>query len=241
MEMQDRPGAQPAEDLAARWDLPSADVYRTLTEEFVRIPTHTPELVPAGMRFVADVLRAQGREPRMIPADPTDILEIEVGESGQPVVWLAHTDTVLPSRPDGCEPTVRDGRLYGLGAVDTKGAIVAALLALPAIARIAEEHRIRFRIVLVGDEESGGRGTRSRTTSKARSRGCGSPASRRAVWPPARRRGSCTFASPSTVCRPTAPGRTWARTRSTGRSRSARSCSERRSRRCATRRFPTGP
>src|SRR3989304_5619154 len=59
--------------------------------------------------------------------------------SGKPqILFLGHVDTVegeLPVR-------VEDGRVYGRGAVDAKGALAAALLA-------ATEHKERGEIVVV--------------------------------------------------------------------------------------------
>ncbi len=63
-----------------------------------------------------------------------------------------HLDTVPVNRGWNYDPfkaTIEDGRLYGLGSADTKGAIAATLVALDAV-------RPRdFGIVFSGDEENG--------------------------------------------------------------------------------------
>jgi acetylornithine deacetylase/succinyl-diaminopimelate desuccinylase-like protein len=73
---------------------------------------------------------------------------------------VGHMDTV----PAGDETqwihppfsgTVADGRIYGRGAVDTKGGISASLYALAAL----KEHNIPAQLVCVPDEESGATGT----------------------------------------------------------------------------------
>ena len=64
----------------------------------------------------------------------------------------AHVDTVPANAGwsrDPWTPTIADGRLYGLGSADTKGAIAATLVALDAT-------RPRdFGVLFSGDEEAG--------------------------------------------------------------------------------------
>jgi acetylornithine deacetylase len=83
---------------------------------------------------------------------------------GKPLVFFeAHQDTVpvtgMTIPP--CEPTVRDGRLYGRGSCDTKGGMAAMLFAL---ARLHEERPRHMPIVVMActvDEELGFSGARA--------------------------------------------------------------------------------
>lgn len=80
------------------------------------------------------------------------------------VLLDGHTD-VVPANPDDWtsdpyEPSVRDGRLYGRGTADMKGALAAKIVATERYV----EHTDEPKEVILGfvvDEEDGGRGTRA--------------------------------------------------------------------------------
>lgn len=81
------------------------------------------------------------------------------------LLLVAHTDTVAPGDPGAWTAPpfagdMRDGRIYGRGAIDTKGGLVAALGALLLLARAAPGD-LRRPVTLIGvpDEESGATGT----------------------------------------------------------------------------------
>ena len=80
---------------------------------------------------------------------------------GRSLLLNAHMDTVFPASPEVWEtdpftPTERDGRLYGLGAADTKGGMAAMLSAL----RLLSDKKVRLKgdvfFESVVDEEAGG-------------------------------------------------------------------------------------
>jgi succinyl-diaminopimelate desuccinylase len=73
---------------------------------------------------------------------------------GRTVYLHGHYDVVPASVPGQFEPRVSDGRLWGRGSADMKGAVSAMTYALAALA--ATELDGRVEIVLVPDEESGG-------------------------------------------------------------------------------------
>jgi len=76
-----------------------------------------------------------------------------VGESG-PLLYLhGHYDVVPAFGPDQFEPRVEDGRLVGRGSSDMKGGLAAIVHA----ARPAAEAGARIGLVIVPDEETGGR------------------------------------------------------------------------------------
>ena len=77
---------------------------------------------------------------------------------GPTLVFLGHTD-VVPSGPEAAwhsppfEPVVRDGRLYGRGAADMKGAVAAMAVALERFVSAHPGHAGRVALLLTSDEE----------------------------------------------------------------------------------------
>src|SRR6516165_7004311 len=57
----------------------------------------------------------------------------EIGSGGPTLLLAGHCDTVTPASSVWTDPphtpTIRDGRLYGVGAVDMKAGLAAAMLA----------------------------------------------------------------------------------------------------------------
>jgi acetylornithine deacetylase/succinyl-diaminopimelate desuccinylase family protein len=88
-----------------------------------------------------------------------------VGE-GQTVYLHGHYDVVPASAEGQFEPRVRDGRLWGRGSADMKGAVAAMTYALAALGSTALDGRVE--IVLVPDEESGGELGSERLLQKGR-------------------------------------------------------------------------
>ena len=90
------------------------------------------------------------------------VLMLEVGPEDVPALLIvAHTDTVTPGDPArwshppfGGE--IKDGRLYGRGAVDNKGGLIAGLDAL--LRAKANGGRVHIKLACVPDEEAGATG-----------------------------------------------------------------------------------
>lgn len=82
---------------------------------------------------------------------------IEMG-SGDLLGILGHLD-VVPEGDGWCVPpysgTIRDGKIYGRGALDDKGPTLAALFAMKAIKDAGIPLNMRVRLILGTDEESG--------------------------------------------------------------------------------------
>lgn len=83
---------------------------------------------------------------------------VDYGEGDETVVVLTHLD-VMPAGEGWTVPpfegTVRDGRVYGRGAIDNKGPAVAALYALSALQENGVNLKRRIRLLFGCDEESG--------------------------------------------------------------------------------------
>ncbi|MGI9244185.1 MAG: M20 family metallopeptidase [Verrucomicrobiales bacterium] len=127
----------------------------SLLQELVRIPSVNPDGQPgtelvgeaAIAEFVATFLTGIGGEARLeevLPDRPNVIAKFpDGGNPNKPKILLApHLDTVgiggMTVPPFGAE--IRDGKLYGRGACDTKGTMAAMLWALRELgpAAIAE-------------------------------------------------------------------------------------------------------
>lgn len=83
---------------------------------------------------------------------------VEYGEGKELLGVMAHLDVV----PEGSgwtyppyEARIVDGRMYGRGVLDDKGAAVSALYALAAVKNSGKKMRRRVRIILGCDEERG--------------------------------------------------------------------------------------
>lgn len=117
-------------------------------------------------QVIAEEARRLGLDAQVIgitPERPNVIITAGQGERTG-LLLLGHLDTV----PTGDENEWRyppfsgaidDGRIYGRGAVDTKGGMAAALYALAALARHGKLRDKRARLICVPDEETGATGT----------------------------------------------------------------------------------
>lgn len=110
-----------------------------LLQDLVRINSVNPGLVPGGAgemdmaNYAAAYLRRQGLDARLIPVKPNRpnvIAVIEGARGGKSFLINAHLDTVsVEGMTDPFVPRLEDGKLYGRGALDTKGGLAAMLIA----------------------------------------------------------------------------------------------------------------
>ena len=128
-----------------------------LTCELIRRRSVTPE--DAGCQaLIAERLARCGFVIRHLRHGAVDNLWASHGQGGPVLMFLGHTD-VVPSGPEAAwqsppfEPTVRDGRLYGRGAADMKGAVAAMVLALEQFVAAHPQHPGRVALLLTSDEE----------------------------------------------------------------------------------------
>ena len=83
---------------------------------------------------------------------------VDYGEGDELMMIQCHLDVVPAGsgwNSDPFDPVIHDGRLYGRGVVDDKGAAVSVLYAMAAIKDAGLSTKRRIRLFLGGDEECG--------------------------------------------------------------------------------------
>ncbi len=133
-----------------------------LAGDLIRIPSVNPSIAPdeahgeaAVASFACKWLAARGINAWLeeaAPGRPNAVAEL-IGGPGPTLVLCAHLDTVgtagMTIPP--FEPRVRDGRLYGRGSYDMKGAAAACMAAAAALQ--GSNFSGRLMLALVADEE----------------------------------------------------------------------------------------
>ena len=143
--------------------------------ELIKIPTVSPqgdhygeaaELLArelGGLGFSVEVLRVpreyQEAKCKNAGANPRYIVLGRRGE-GRRLHFNGHYDVVPGGQgwsvTDPFNPVIRDGRLYGRGAIDMKGGIAATLGAFKALKDAGAEPGVALEAAFVPDEEIGG-------------------------------------------------------------------------------------
>jgi len=150
-------------EIAVDWDA-IEDEATQLLQTYLRIDTtNPPGGEAAGARFLAEVLRRDGLEPTFHDAG-SDRVSLSARLSGtngsgtKPLVLLSHIDVVPVERDywsvDPYAGILKDGVLWGRGALDMKGMAVMELLAFLLVKRHAIPHRRDLLFLAVADEEN---------------------------------------------------------------------------------------
>jgi acetylornithine deacetylase/succinyl-diaminopimelate desuccinylase family protein len=157
------PGGGHVNALPERYGSPvtglSQDAIVSFARDLVALPTENPP--GAAYAECVERIRAEldvlGISHRVVetgePGTPRHALVGEAGEGG-PLLYLhGHYDVVPAFSPAQFRPRIVDGRLTGRGSTDMKGGLAAIVHA----ARAAADDGARVGLVLVPDEETGGR------------------------------------------------------------------------------------
>src|SRR5947209_9424968 len=137
------------------------DPVVALASELIATDSTNPQLVPggAGEVRVAKViemrLRRAGLEVEIsepVPGRPNVVGRLRGAGTGASLLLCGHTD-VVGAEPAGFRPVVRDGRLYGRGAVDMKGGLAAAVAAVERLAASPEPLAGDVLVAAIIDEE----------------------------------------------------------------------------------------
>ncbi len=161
--------SQPAQAPAG----PSADIVKLQGEalvwlqDLIRINTTNPpgnEVVAA--KYIADVLKREGIPSEIFESTPgRGFLVARLSSSAMPnpsraLLLMAHLDVVGVDKAkwsvDPFAAVIKDGYLYGRGAIDDKGMLAANLAVFIALKR--SQARLNRDVIFLaeGDEEAGG-------------------------------------------------------------------------------------
>ena len=150
------------------WLRQREDEMADLLAELVGIPTENPP--GKNYRACANLLEIRLRESglnceRLAPEDskkdPDDApicLLASYGRGERALYFHGHYDVVPAQSPEQFKPSRKEHFLFGRGACDMKGGIVAMLYAIRALKEIGAELNGRIRLTLVPNEETGGAG-----------------------------------------------------------------------------------
>ncbi len=113
-----------------------------LTQTLVRMPSHkdTPGFERDVAEYINQYLLNEGISSELHPVineRPNVIATIKGDGTGHSLMFNGHTDTVLPYNMT-IEPftgSIEDGKIYGRGSVDMKGALASFMMTLIAIKR----------------------------------------------------------------------------------------------------------
>lgn len=140
----------------------------TLTQ-LVRINSINPGLSEGGpgeaqaAAFTAGILQSLGLEVTTYALAPTrvNVLGRLAGRGEKALMLNGHLDTVgVDEMPDPFGAVIRDGKMYGRGTYDMKGAVAAILAATKAIVDSGETLGGDLLVAAVADEEFNSIGTR---------------------------------------------------------------------------------
>jgi succinyl-diaminopimelate desuccinylase len=131
----------------------SAD-HLALAERLISYDSSQAEGVVGAMGFLKGWLDGQGLAHRTYEVNGLPSIVAAVGEGPVTLIWNAHVD-VVPARREQFSPWRVDGRLYGRGAYDMKGALAAMLGALADLGESRDTiPGVKVKLLIVPDEES---------------------------------------------------------------------------------------
>ena len=153
--------------LAIDWAAVEAETIERLTTLIGFDTTNPPGNELPLAQYIVKVLESQGIETRLLmplPKRAAVYARLRGNGSKRAVMLLAHMDVVGVERDKwSCDPfsgIVRDGYLYGRGAIDDKGMLAANLVAMLTLKRDVVDSGIELDrdviFLATADEETGG-------------------------------------------------------------------------------------
>lgn len=129
-----------------------------ITRDLIRCPSVTP-VEGGALDYLQSLLETAGFACRRLPYGEVDNLFARIGSQAPHVCFAGHTDVVPPGDDAGWDLApfsgdIRDGELYGRGAVDMKGGVACFVAA--ALDHLAEKSGTpqgSISLLITGDEE----------------------------------------------------------------------------------------
>lgn len=124
--------------------------------------------------YLADQIRGLGLEPEwheVAPGRPNVYAALELGRGGRFISFSGHSDTVGAASDwatDPFEAVERDGRIYGLGAINMKSGLACMLAAMKALSDNREKLGVNGRVglMIVVDQEGLSTGAEAALTTE---------------------------------------------------------------------------
>ena len=146
----------------AEWEA-LGDEATALLSQYLRInTTNPPGNEIAAARWLADVLRHDGIEGRIFepaPGKANLYARLSGDGSARPLILLNHMDVVLASREywtaDPFSGLIKDGYVWGRGALDMKGEAIAQLMTMLILKRAHVPLKRDIIFLATADEEIG--------------------------------------------------------------------------------------
>lgn len=131
-----------------------------ITEKLISLKSYDGADEP--YHYIKELLESAGARVEEIEYEGIKSIHAEIGKGDAEIGFNGHYDTVPPEGDwtrDPLQPTIKDGRLYGLGSTDMKGGLAGMMSAFMELADYEIEGKAIFQAV--GDEETYGlHGTR---------------------------------------------------------------------------------
>jgi len=130
----------------------------SIAQRLIQLPSLTP-YDKGCLEYVTSLLTPLGFECHRLDRGNTSNLYAKLDRGGKNICFAGHTDVVpvIDEKAWDSPPFaghVNNGKLYGRGAVDMKGAIAAYIAAVPEIIKKHPQHSFSF--LLTSDEEGDG-------------------------------------------------------------------------------------
>jgi succinyl-diaminopimelate desuccinylase len=153
-----------------------------LAESLIGYDTSTEEGIQRAVGFLRGWLGSQAISHRVSDVNGRPAIVAAVGDGPRTLVLSAHVD-VVPGHRDQFSPRRDNGRLYGRGAYDMKGALAAMLSALADLGDSPERLAgMRVMLLIAADEESDAESLHAKATARLADAGnlgefaiCGEP------------------------------------------------------------------
>lgn len=129
------------------------DNLTPLLEELIKIDSSTKAGANEAVAYCEKWLRDQGLPVKKIENHGFHMLVCEIGQGSHTIVLNGHID-VIEAEERQFQPYIKDGKMYGRGAVDMKAGVAASMLA--AVQLKDRDLTSRVMLQIVPDEETGG-------------------------------------------------------------------------------------